>query len=169
MPREKNNKKRKKAIVYLPAVIQKPGQEDEMCEMEIEYKDKLLCADMEKLAAKGLSNNEIIQKLGISRDTFYSKLRSNPYFSYCLYKHRGIAQVEVESALFKSALGFEYKEEQATNKGVFEVRKVALPNVSAQKEWLYNRASHEWKKKIETTITLASDITQLAFAVKRRE
>lgn len=168
---DKKPKKKKDVKVYLPTVIAKEYQPEEepMSEAELSYKDKLMAVDLERLAKKGLSNNEIITALNISRDTFYRKLKDEPYFSYCLYKHRGIAVKEIECALFNTAKGFTYVEQQATPMGVFDVKKYALPNVSAQKEFLHNRASDEWKKKIESVQGLGTDIGQISVTIRRRE
>lgn len=170
--RKKGDKKKKTHKVYYPEVITNPknGDEEEVIsEAELSYKDKLLAVKMEKLAAEGLSNNQIIDKLGISRWTFYHRLKSDPYFSYCLYKHRGIAVEEVESALFNSATGFHYKEQQATAMGdVVTLTKYALPQVSAQKEFLYNRAPDRWKRKVEVTLKGGVDVSQMGVQIRRR-
>lgn len=167
-PKKKGNQK-----VYYPTVIAKKhttqDEEEPMSEAEISYKDKLMAVKMEQLAKKGLNNEQIIKALGIHRTTFYDKLKSEPYFSYCLYKHRGVAVSEVECALFNSAKGFMYTEQQATPMGVFEVKKYALPNVSAQKEFLHNRAPDEWKKKIEPALMTGQNIENISVTIRRRE
>lgn len=166
-------KKAKTVKVYLPAVIPGRGPNDpepEPCEHEISYKDALLAVEMEKLAAKGFSNNEIIEKIGISRATFYQRLKEDVYFSYCLNKHRGKAVMDVESALFKNATGYEYKEETATPSGkVVEVYKQKLPETKAIEFFLMNRAPDQWKKKVETTIQAGESMAAMAFVIKRRE
>lgn len=179
--------KKKTEKVYLPAVIMKPPPEEEMCEHEIDYLDKLLAVKMEKLAAKGLSNNEIITALGISRDTFYRKLREEPYFSYCLYKHRGIAVANVESSLYKRATGFTVLEkttEAKPVKGVDEngnqmlsyqlmtakvVEKHIEPDTKAIELFLTNREPGEWKKKPEPAAAIIGDMSNMQFVIKRRE
>lgn len=73
---------RKKAIYYLPVPIpKKEGEEQPMTEAEISYKDKMICVEIERLAAKGLTNDQIIQRLDVSRSTFYDWLKEKPYFS----------------------------------------------------------------------------------------
>lgn len=171
---KKNNpKKKKKVIVYLPALIPKtPGVNDpeELCEHEIDYEDKMLCVQIERLAAKGFTNNEIIAAIGISRQTFYKRLRNEEYFSYCLFKHRGIPELEIESSLRKSALGFSYVEQVATPSGeVLTVQRFALPNVNAQKFYLTNKRAEEWKHKPEQTIEQGKGLEAITFTLKRRE
>lgn len=171
---KKNNPKtKKKAIVYLPAII--PGKHgindpDELCEHEIDYEDKLLCVQIERLAAKGFTNNEIIAAIGISRNTFYQRLRTEEYFSYCLFKHRGIPELEIESSLRKSALGFSYVEQVATPSGeVLTVQRFALPNVNAQKFYLTNKRAAEWKNKPEEALEQGKGLEAITFSLKRRE
>ena len=100
--------KQKKVKVKLPVPID--GTKEEPCEHEMSYMDRLLIIDIEKLASKGLTNDQIIDALPISRDTFYKRLKTEPYFSYALYKHRGIATNEVENALFKRSVGYTVQE-----------------------------------------------------------
>ena len=84
MPRKytKKSKTEKKVKVLLPSAT----NPEEMTEHEISYMDRLLAIDMEKLASKGFTNDQIIKALPISRDTFYKRLKEDPYFSYVLYK-----------------------------------------------------------------------------------
>lgn len=172
-PKKGKKKKDKKVTVYYPTVISNPEtgeSKEEISEAELSYNDALLGVKMEKLAAKGLDNNQIIEALGISRFTFYQRLKSDSYFSYCLLKHRGIAVKQVECALFNSALGYHYKEEHVTPMGiVVEAKKYALPNVQAQKEFLHNRASKEWRKKIEYSPAVTGDLASVQVVIRRRE
>lgn len=177
--------KKKKVTVNLPALIkpqQNTGQEEETeeaefyhsedveSEYEISYKDALLAVEMEKLAAKGLNNDEIIAALKISRDTFYRKLREEPYFSYALHKHRGIALLAVESALHQNAVGFKYTEQQGTAMGdVITVEKQKLPETRAQEIILYNRKREEWKRKPEPALKEADSVSNIQLVIKRRE
>lgn len=159
--------------VTLPALI--PGRgvyepEPPPSIYEIEYKDAMLAVQMEQLAAKGLTNDAIIDALPISRDTFYKRLKEDPYFSYCLNKHRGKAVAMVESALFQNSVGFEFTEQQATASGkVVTVKKMKLPETKAQEFFLINRAADQWKKKVETTIQAGESMGAMIFAIKRRE
>jgi len=116
MPRKytKKSKTEKKVKVLLPSAT----NPEEMTEHEISYMDRLLAIDMEKLASKGFTNDQIIKALPISRDTFYKRLKEDPYFSYVLYKHRGIAVNEVENALYKRSVGFTVHEKVTEAKPV---------------------------------------------------
>ena len=164
--------KGKKVKVYYPALVKKEGEEthqEEMCEAELLYEDTLLCSKIERLAAKGLTNDDIIKSVKISRNTFYEKLRTNEYFKYALYKHREMATHEVENALFKKCTGFEYTEEQGSAVGIImEVKKKALPDTNAIKFFLSNRRSEDWKMKVESTQTSGADMSNMTFTIKRR-
>ena len=184
-PKKKPAKKQTKAIpknvkrpermvkVTLPAVI--PGRgvydpEPPPSIYEIEYEDAMLAVRMEKLAAKGLSNNEIINNLDISRDTFYKRLKNEPYFSYCLNKHRNKAVIDVENSLFKAANGFEYTEQSATPSGkVVTLNKQKTPDTAAIKFFLTNRDPANWKNKVEQTHEVGAGMQAMAFVIKRRE
>lgn len=179
--RDKAKKSKRKTVkVLLPAVIAKkefnPDEdaefyhsEDQMSEDEISYKDALLAVEMEKLARKGLTNDAIIAALGMSRDTFYRKLREEPYFSYALTKHQGIALQAVESALHMNAVGFKYKEEQGTSMGdVVTVEKYKLPETRAQEIILYNRRREEWSKIVEPKMAEVYSISNVNIRIKRR-
>lgn len=165
-------KKKKDQTVYYPVVINKPGEESkiEMSQAEMDYNDLLFAVQLEQHAKKGLNNNQIMEAMGMSRDTFYKKVKSDPYFSYSLFKARHIAKGMIESAMFKSAVGFTFTEQHATPMGqVVDVKKYCTPNVSAQKEWLHNRYPDEWRKKIEPSQGLGTDIGQISVTIRRRE
>ena len=192
-PNDKNKKKGKKPSpkkktvkVYLPAIIQKPYEEIPLSEEEISYKDRLLALDVERLAAKGLTNDEIIASLPISRDTFYKRLKNQPYFSYALYKHRGLAVQDVESALFKKSKGYTFLEKTIEAKPFVEVdaagnlltsyklidskivEKEVAPDVKAIEMFLTNRDSENWKKKVEPKKHQEADMSRITFTLKKR-
>lgn len=172
--------KRRNVKVLLPAVLangEKADQEkydfateEPMTEAEISYKDALLAIEMEKLAAKGLNNDEIIAALGIARSTFYDKLKNEPYFSYGLRKHRGTLIHEVQNALAQNALGFQYLEQQGTAMGdVVTVMKQKLPETKAQEIILYNMDRENFKRKPEPAIKAGHDVSNIQLIIKRRE
>ncbi len=165
-------KKDKKIKVYYPVLTQKPQDkepQEEISEAELSYKDSILITQIERLAAKGLNNDEIIEKLDISRFTFYERLKNEPYFSYSLFKHRNIAVQNVENALYQKCTGFEYTEQQGSAVGlIMEVKKKALPDTNAIKFFLSNRRSEDWKMKVENTQTSGADMGNMTFSIKRR-
>lgn len=166
-------KPEKTVKVLLPVPI--PGRgvyepEPPPCESELSYKDAMMCVQLEKLAAKGFNNDEIIALLGISRSTFYKRLKEDMYFSYCLMKHRDEALNHVECNLHKAANGFEYMEQHCSANGkVVTLMKAKTPDVAAAKFILTNKRSNEWKNKVETTHQAGESMNGMVFAIKRRE
>ena len=139
-----------------------------------------VCVHLEQLASQGLNNNEIADAMGISRNTFYRWLNEYREFSHSLKKYRGIADIEVENALFKSAVGSEFTEvkkerkwNRATGQYEFvlteEVTKMVVPSTAAQIFYLKNRMPQRYKDKVETEISLGTNVEAMAFAIKRRD
>lgn len=147
------------------------------------YSDELL-PGIEKMAAHGCNNRQIAAALNIGYRTFYDWMNRYPQISLCLKKFRGIALIQVENAMFKSAMGYQYtevkKERKKTGKDnegnpTFEMiiteatlREVS-PNLGAQVYITKNLMSHKYKDKVETVHSLDNAIESMAFAIKRRE
>lgn len=81
-----------------------------------------------------------------------------PSISAHLKAGKAPVDIEVENALLKSALGFEYEEtiteiEELGNgkqkKQIRKVKKYAPPNSTAQIFWLKNRRPDRWRDKQE--------------------
>lgn len=109
-----------------------------------QVKNKLIL--VEGWARDGLTDEQIAQNLGISKDTFYEYKKKYPDFSDSLKKGKEIVDYEVENALLQSAL-----------KG----------NVTAQIYWLNNRKPKQWKNKridedTETEDTSKDNLEQLS-------
>jgi hypothetical protein len=136
---------------------------------------------IERYAASGLNNTEIAKALGIGRTTLYDWMERYPNVMNAIKKYRGLANIEVENALYKSAVGFTFVEtkkegrKDPENPGQYklvvteEIEKTFAPNTAACIFYLKNRMPERYKDKIETEISLGQDIGSLAFAVKRRE
>ena len=81
-------------------------------------------------------------------------------FNDALKKGKEIADIEVENALFKRAIGYKYKEvikevkEIDGKKSTYikEVTKEMPGDVGAQIFWLKNRKSNKWKDKQDIDI-----------------
>ncbi len=108
----------------------------------------------EAYARQGLSDSEICENLSINRTTFYNWIKKHPKFKKALEDGRAPVILEVENALLKRALGFEYEEVTTEKKelstGGVEtttrtVKKQALPSLGAIAYWLNNRAPDRWR------------------------
>lgn len=98
-----------------------------------ESKVKARFREIENWCSIGACEKEIIELLGISKDTFYSYKRNYAEFSDLLKRARKKPVMEIKAALFKRAIGFQYEEsEEITDSdGGWRrrtVKKTALPD-----------------------------------------
>lgn len=125
---------------------------------ETDVKPRLV--EIEAWKRDGLTDEQIFKNLGISRDTFYKYKEKYTDFSDALKKGKEVADIEVENALFKRAIGYKYKEvikevkEVDGKKSTYvkEVIKEMPGDVGAQIFWLKNRKSSKWKDKQDIDI-----------------
>lgn len=125
---------------------------------ETDVKPRLV--EIEAWKRDGLTDEQIMKNLGIAKATFYKYVSENPELSERLKKGKEVADIEVENALFKRAIGYRYKEkikevkEIDEKKTVFikEVEKEMPGDVGAQIFWLKNRKSSKWKDKQDIDI-----------------
>jgi predicted transcriptional regulator len=135
----------------------------------------------EGMARRGMTDEQIAEKLGISKDTFYQYIKKYPDFSDSLKRGKSPVDVEVENALLKRALGYDYEETTTeyssleksgkngdkanANKGEWKVvkktKKFIPPDVTAQIFWLKNRRPDLWKDRTDANHTI-TDQTALA-------
>lgn len=109
-------------------------------------------------AREGLTDEQIANNLGIAPSTFYEYKNQHPEFSEALKKGKEVVDFEVENALLKRALGYEYEEKtyelrynERLNKNVEtltkRVVKHVMPDTTAQIFWLKNRQPRKWRDK----------------------
>ena len=112
-------------------------------------KDKLIL--LEGWARDGLTDEQIAKNIGINRTTLYDWKKKETNIADALKKGKEIIDFEVENALLKRALGYEYEEETYEN-GILtkKVKKQVAPDTTAQIFWLKNRKPNNWKDRIET-------------------
>jgi len=102
-----------------------------------------------ELAEKGLTDREISKQLGIATSTFYEYQKKHSEFSDALKRGKQPVDNDVENALLKNALGYDY-EEQVTEERIKEdgtqhpavvrtLKKHMPGDVTAQIFWLKNR------------------------------
>lgn len=113
---------------------------------------------VEAWARDGMIEEDIARKLGIAYSTFKVYKNQHSALSAALKRGKEVADVEVENALFKRAVGYTYEEvtrEAATDPDtgdqVLTVTKVVTkevqPDVTAQIFWLKNRRPDKWRDK----------------------
>lgn len=109
---------------------------------------------LEAFARDGLNDEQIAEKCGIVPSTLYEWKNKYAKFSEALKKGKEIVDYEVENALYKRAVGYEYeevKEEykngELTSRTV--IKKQVNPDVTAQMIWLKNRRPEKWREKQE--------------------
>ncbi|MDR1292264.1 MAG: helix-turn-helix domain-containing protein [Clostridiales Family XIII bacterium] len=118
---------------------------------------------IEGWAKDGLIDEQIAANLGVRRCTLYDWKKRFPEIAEALSKGKDSADREVENALFKSALGYEYDEEtyeldRKTGEMVLvkTVTKRVPPNPTSCIFWTKNRKPDEWRDK--QLVDIASDV-----------
>lgn len=125
---------------------------------ETDVKPRLI--EIEAWKRDGLTDEQIAKNLNINIATFYRYKNQFCEFCEALKKGKEVADIEVENALFKRAIGYRCKEkikevkEIDGKKTVFikEVEKEMPGDVAAQIFWLKNRKSSKWKDKQDIDI-----------------
>ncbi|WP_102274082.1 transposase [Cytobacillus massiliigabonensis] len=120
---------------------------------------------LEGWARDGLTDEQIAQNIGIRRETLYDWKKKYSNISNALKRGKEVIDIQVENALLKRALGYEFEEvtyEQIPIKpyindegkvveyelGVTKkVKKQVAPDVTAQIFWLKNRRPDKWRDK----------------------
>lgn len=111
---------------------------------------------IEGWARDGLTDEQIADNIGISRSTLNSWKDKYSDISDTLKRGKEIIDRQVENALLKRALGYEYTEttreyipELDEVKTTKKVTKQVAPDTTAQIFWLKNRRSDKWRDKQE--------------------
>lgn len=107
--------------------------------------------EIEWWCREGLTEFEICKRLNIAESTFNIYKKEFSELMESLKKGKEIADYQVEDALFKRAIGYEYEEEtkQLTDSGSIETTKIVTKHVSpdtgAIALWLKNRKRDTWQ------------------------
>ena len=122
---------------------------------------------IEGWAKTGLSDEQIAANIGITTTTFYDWKKKYADFSEALKKGKEVSDFEVENALFKSAIGYEYEERKEVQEVVDGVmrkkveitRKQVPPNATSAIFWLKNRKPVEWRdvKQIDGNVNMKQE------------
>ena len=125
--------------------------------------------------------------MGIKRQTLYEWANRFPVIADALKKGKAPVDIQVENALLKRALGYEYDEtveevekipygqpDEDGNRKVIErvktktKRVTVLPDVTAQIFWLKNRRPERWRDKVEQVQTVGNELLESLMALERR-
>lgn len=135
--------------------------------------DKLLL--LEAWARDGLTDEQIAGNMGINVRTLYLWKKKNVQIFQSLKVGKEVADIEVENALRKKALGFRETEQtvstrrtveyengkrirEVTEPVVTEVEKYYPPDTTAQIFWLKNRKPEKWRDKQEQKVNLTEAV-----------
>ena len=107
---------------------------------------------IEGWAQDGLTDEQIAKNIGISRSTLNVWKDRYSDISDALKKGKDVIDRQVENALLKRALGYEYEEvKEKFEDGVITERTVTkkevVPDTTAQIFWLKNRKPDKWRDK----------------------
>lgn len=109
-------------------------------------------------AKDGLTDEQIAQNIGISRSTLNEWKKRFPDIKDTIKRGKEVVDRQVENALFKSAVGYEYTEitKELTDSGMKVTKRVTkqmAPNPTSAIFWLKNRKPDEWRDKKETQVS----------------
>lgn len=115
---------------------------------------------LEGWARDGLTDEQIAHNMNIVPSTLYDWKKRYTEISETLKRGKNVIDRQVENALLRRALGYEYEEvkekfegEELTERTV--TKKEVIPDVTAQIFWLKNRKPGEWRDKREPEDTTA--------------
>lgn len=113
---------------------------------------------IEGWARDGLTDEQIAANMGIAAATLYNWKNAHVEIVESLKKGKEVVDRQVENALLKRALGYEYEEiSEKYELGVLTERKVTkkqiVPDTTAQIFWLKNRKPEYWRDKREVGIS----------------
>lgn len=116
---------------------------------------------LEGWARDGLTDEEIARNCGCAASTLYDWKAKYPEFSEALKKGKEVADYEVENALFKRAVGYDFQEkriEDSDKDGRKEVyiTKHVPGDVTAQIFWLKNRRPDKWRERRDAAAAAAA-------------
>lgn len=123
---------------------------------------------------EGLTNEQLVEKMGINRSTFYRWKDEFKDFKDILKRTKEVVDYEVENALFKRAMGqtIELEEQRLGRDGVIITLKKKMyipPDTLALMYWLNNRKSSHWRNKQEIVNTNFEGFDTLAEKLKINE
>jgi len=131
---------------------------------------------IEGWARDGLTDKQIAHNIGITEQTLNNWKKRFPSLFEALKRGKEVIDRQVENALLKRALGYEYEEikqiiekdeKGRDRKRVEKITRHVVPDTAAQIFWLKNRKPHEWRdrREIETNEEELSKLDKLIEAI----
>lgn len=127
-------------------------------------------------ARDGLTDEQIAHNMGINTKTLWEWRNKYDPLSNAIKRGKEPVDIEVENALLKRALGYEYDEiteeveripygkpdEDGEQKVIERVKTktkhvVVAPDVTAQIFWLKNRKPKQWRDRVENAISVDTE------------
>lgn len=115
-------------------------------------------------ARNGADQLGICKIMGCGRTTLQKIQKSHPVFYDLLRDSRDIADLKVESALYRRAIGYEVEEVTTQSKKdkdggetttyITRVKKQIAPDTTAQIFWLKNRQPEVWRDRHDLGVTV---------------
>ena len=133
---------------------------------------------IEGWAREGLIDEQIAHNIGVAYSTFRDWMEKFPALSAALKKGKAPVDLEVENALFKRAIGYDYEEtttEIYKDPGgqehihIKKSKKHMPPDTTAQIFWLKNRRPGRWRDKIEGVSENPNELLQAFVDAARRQ
>lgn len=110
---------------------------------------------LEAWARDGLTEEDISKNIGISKVSLWDWKKKHPSVLNALKKGKEVADIIVENALYKRAIGYDYEEVKTITTADGEIvqrvttKKHMPPDTTAQIFWLKNRKVEVWRDKVE--------------------
>lgn len=129
---------------------------------------------LEGWARDGLTDEQIAHNMGINVKTLWTWKKNYDPICSAIKKGKAPVDIEVENALLKRALGYEYTEERIEisdkdGKKVVQTLKHVPPDVGAIVYWLKNRKREYWRDKPPEAVPLEQDIRDDALTESLKE
>ena len=123
---------------------------------------------LEGWARDGLTDEQIAVNIGISRSTLNAWKDKYSDISDTIKRGKDVVDREVENALLRRALGYEYEEVKEKFEGNVMtertvIKKEVIPDVTAQIFWLKNRKRETWadRQNIEISQPIDDSIKEM--------
>lgn len=123
---------------------------------------------LEAWARDGLTDEQISHNMGCNIRTFYVWKKNHPQIDAALRTGKDVVDIQVENALFKRAIGYDYEEVKTVietmpdgekRQRAERTRKHVAGDVTAQIFWLKNRKQTVWRDRRETQLSGSVETT----------